>query len=125
MADGTRRAVLHASLLRPKLLAGGERQALIWNFGAAFLLVLATRTVIGILAAVVLSAIVQGILVALAKRDAQMIEVANRGLKYQHFYGTAPTLDAEPAQAHTQKQPPITYLVYAFQSLIKGKKQHA
>jgi len=125
MATGTRRAVLHTSLIRPKLLAGGERRAVILNFGAAFLLIIITRTFVGILAAVVLSAIVQGILVALAKRDAQMIEVSNRNMKYQQFYGTAPTLDAEPAEAHTQKQPPITYLVYAFQSLIKGKKQHA
>lgn len=123
--DGTRPVVLHASLIRPRLLAGGERQAVIYNFGAAFALIMITRTVPGIIAAVVLSALVQGILVALASRDPQSLAVNSRNLKYQHFYSTAASLDAKPAEPHVARQAPIEYLVFAFQSLIKGKKKHA
>ena len=125
MADGTRQVVLHASLIRPRLLMGGERQAVIWNFGAAFLLVMLTRSLPGIIAAVVISAVVQGILVALAKRDVQALEVNSRNLKYQHFYGVAQTLNADPAEPHIARQAPIELLVYAFQSMFKGKKKHA
>ena len=125
MSDGTRQVVLHASLIRPRLLMGGERQAVIWNFGAAFMLVMLTRTLPGIIAAVVISAVVQGILVALAKRDVQALEVNSRNLKYQHFYGTAQTLDAALAEPHVARQAPIEYLVYAFQSIFKRKKNNA
>ena len=123
--DGTRPVVLHASLIRPRLLAGGERQAVIYNFGAAFALVMITRTVPGIIAAVVLSALVQGILVALASRDPQSLAVNSRNLKYQHFYATAASLDAPPCLPHVARQAPIEHLIFAFQSLIKGKKKHA
>lgn len=124
-ATGTQSIVLHASLVRPRLLVGGERQAVIWNFGAAFGLVMLTRSVPGIIAAVVLSAIVQGILVALAKRDPQSLEVNSRNLKYQHFYATSDTLDTQPAEPHVVKQAPVEYLVYAFQSIIKKGKKNA
>lgn len=122
MPETTRQVVLHQSLIRPRLLMGGERQAVIWNFAAAFVLVMITRTIPGIIAAVVISAVVQGILVALAKRDAQALEINARNLKYQHFYGAGATLDAQPAEAHVDRQAPVEYLVYALQSLTKGKK---
>ncbi|MBU2833013.1 VirB3 family type IV secretion system protein [Acidithiobacillus ferriphilus] len=120
--NSTRSVVLHAALIRPRLLMGGERQAVIYNFGAAFTLVMITRTLPGIIAAVVLSAIVQGILVALAKRDSQSLEVNSRNLKYQHFYATAASLDAPPAEPHVAKQAPIDHLLFAVQSIFKGKK---
>jgi type IV secretory pathway TrbD component len=120
--EGTRSVVLHAALIRPRLLMGGERQAVIYNFGAAFALVMITRTLPGIIAAVVISALVQGVLVALAKRDPQSLQVNGRNLKYQHFYATAASIEARPAEAHVTRQAPIEYLIFAFQSLIKGKK---
>ncbi len=121
----TRSSALHQSLIRPRLLAGGERQAVIYNGAAGFLLFMATRSVPGLIAAVVLTAIVQGVLVALASRDPQSLEVNSRNLKHQHFYATAASLDAKPAEVHTQKQAPIDYLVFAFQSLLKGKRKDA
>lgn len=121
-ANHTRLEPIHAALVRPKLLAGAERQAVVYNGLFGFLLVMLTRSLPGIIAAVVLCSIIQGILVALAKRDPQSLGVTGRSLKYQQFYGTAPTLDAELAEVHVQKQAPIAYLTYAIQSLIKGKK---
>ncbi|MGC9216494.1 VirB3 family type IV secretion system protein [Acidithiobacillus sp.] len=118
----TRPVVLHASLIRPKLLMGAERQAVIYNFSFAFVLVMLTRSLPGIIAAVVISAVIQGILVALAKRDAQSLQVNGRNMKYQHFYSTSASLDTEPSEAHVQKQAPIEYLVFAFHALFKGKK---
>ena len=121
-AVSTRLEPLHNSLVRPKLLAGAERQAVVYNGAFGFVLFMATETVTGLITAVVLCSIIQGILVALAKRDPQSLEVSSRSMKYQQFYGTAPTLDALPAEVHMQKQAPIAYLTYAIQSMFKGKK---
>lgn len=121
----TRSATLHQALIRPRLLAGGERQAVIYNGAAGFILFMVTRSVPGLIAAVVLTAIVQGVLVALATRDPQSLAVNGRNMKYQHFYSTAASLDAKPAEPHVQRQAPIEYLVFAFQSLIKGKRKDA
>jgi type IV secretory pathway TrbD component len=121
-SEGTRSVVLHQSLIRPRLLAGGERQAVIYNGMAAFALIMITRTLPGIIAAVVIAALVQGVLVAMAKRDSQFLAVNSRGLKYQHFYSTAASLDAPSAEPHVAKQAPIDHLLFALQSVFKGKK---
>lgn len=128
MADAqgsTRSERLHASLIRPRLLAGGERQAVIYNGAFGFALFMVTRSIPGIIAAVVICTVVQGILVALAKRDPQSLQVNSRNMKYQHFYATGATLDASPADVHTQKQAPIDHLLFAVQSMFKGKQKHA
>lgn len=121
-AVSTRFEPIHASLVRNRLLAGAERQAVIYNGAFGFILFMVTESLTGLIAAFVICSIVQGILVMLAKRDPQSLEVMSRSMKYQHFYGTAPTLDALPAEVHVQKQAPIAYLTYAIQSLFKGKK---
>ena len=123
--DGTRFERLHASLIRPRQLAGGERQAVIYNGAAGFVLVMVTRSLPGILAAVVICTLVQGILVALAKRDPQSLQVNSRNMKYQHFYATGATLDAPPCLPHVAKQAPIDHLLFAVQSIFKGKQKHA
>ena len=121
----TRFERLHASLVRLRLLAGGERQAVIYNGAFGFMLIMVTRSVTGIIAAVVICTIVQGILVALAKRDPQSLQVNSRNMKYQHFYATGATLDAPPSQPHVAKQAPIDHLLFAVQSMFKGKQKHA
>ena len=125
--ETTRQVVLHQSLVRPRLLAGGERQATILNFGAAFALVIITRTLWGIGAAIVLSSIAQGVLVALAKRDAQALEVTNRSIKYQKFYDSAANLDVEPHKPHVERQAPVEHLVFWARSVFskKGNPKHA
>ena len=123
--DGTRSERLHASLVRPRLLAGGERQAVIYNGAFGFMLLMVTRSVTGIIAAVVICTIVQGILVALAKRDPQSLQVNSRNMKYQHFYAPGATLDAPPSQPHVAKQAPIDHLLFAVQSMFKGKQKNA
>lgn len=126
MQQGSTRAErLHASLIRPRLLAGGERQAVIYNGAFGFTLFMLTRSVPGIIAAVVICTIVQGVLVALAKRDPQALQVNSRSLKYQNFYATGATLDALPAEAHVARQAPVEYLLFAIQSMTKGKRKDA
>jgi type IV secretory pathway TrbD component len=114
--------LLHASLIRPRLLLGGERTAVLYNYGGGFALFMLTRSVPGLIAAVVLCAIVQAILVALAKRDPQSLQVNYRSMKYQAFYANAASIVAKPGDAHAARQAPIDYLVFAFQSTFKGKK---
>lgn len=122
----TRSVPVHHGLLRPKLLLGGERQAVIYNFAFGFVVVMLTLNLYGIIAAVVLCSIIQGVLAILATRDTQMLEVTSRNLKYQHFYGGGQTLDAEPAPAHVQKQAPVEHLLFWLQTTFtKGKKKHA
>ncbi|MBU2834725.1 hypothetical protein HF673_02740 [Acidithiobacillus thiooxidans] len=121
----TRSVPIHHGLLRPKLLMGGERQAVIYNFAFGFLLVMFTLNLYGILAAVVLCSIIQGVLVLLANRDTQAIEVTSRHLKYLHFYGDGQTLDAEPSIAHVQKQAPMEHLFFWLRSIFIKGKTHA
>ena len=118
----TRQVVLHASLVRPKLLMGGERRAVLYNYGGGFALFMLTRSVPGLVAAVVLCAIVQGVLVVLAKRDPQSLQVNYRSMKYQAFYPSAASIDAKPGDVHTVRQAPIDYLVFALQSVLKRQK---
>lgn len=117
----TRQVGVHHGLIRPKLLMGGERQAVIYNFGFGFVLVMITESLYGIIAAVVICGLVQGILTALAKRDHQMLGVVGRSMKYQKFYDTGQTLDAEPSEAHIQSQAPVEQLVYWAQSIFHKK----
>lgn len=119
----TRQVGVHHGLIRPKLLMGGERQAVIYNFGFGFALIMLTRSLIGIILAVVFCSIIQGVLVALAHRDHQMIGVVKRSLKYQKFYDTAQTLDAEPSETHIQNQAPMEHLVYWIQSMLKKREK--
>lgn len=117
----TRQVGVHHGLIRPKLLIGGERQAVIYNFGFGFALLMLTRSVSGLIAAIVICGSVQGILTALARRDHQMIGVVHRSLKYQKFYDVAQTLDAEPSETHIQHQAPLEHLIFWAQSILKKK----
>lgn len=117
----TREVAIRHSLVRLKLLAGGERQATIMNFAVAFLIMMITRDLLGILAAVAIAAVIQSILVLLAKWDPQAIAVVSRNMKYQHFYGNAATLDAEPGLAHVTEKAPLAMLL-GFTKKNKGGK---
>lgn len=121
----TRSVPIHHGLLRPKLLMGGERQAVIYNGVFGFLLVMVTLNLYGVIAAVVLCSIIQAVLVLLANRDTQAIEVTSRHLKYQHFYGDGQTLDAEPSRTHVQKQAPIEQLFFWLRTVFMKGKKHA
>ncbi len=112
MAGASAREVaIRHSLVRLKLLAGGERQATILNFAVAFLVMMLTRNLLGIAAAVAIAAVVQSILVLLAKWDPQALAVISRNMKYQNFYGNGATLDAEPGLAHTPDKAPLAVLM--------------
>ncbi len=115
---GTREIPIRQSLVRSKLLMGGERIATIWNFIVAFIIVLTTENVIGILSAVAIAAVIQAVLVMLAKWDPQAIEVVSRARKYQTFYGNAATLDAEPGVVHVPERAPLAILL----SFLRSKK---
>lgn len=121
----TRSVPIHHGLLRPKLLMGGERQAVIYNFLFGFLIVLFTLNLYGVIAAVALCSIIQGILALLANWDTQAIEVTSRHLKYLHFYGDGQTLDAEPSRAHVQKQAPVENLFFWIRSIFIKERKHA
>ena len=103
----TREVAVRQSLIRSKLLMGGERQATVWNFGIAFLIVIITEDLPGLLAAVAIAAAVQGLLVLLAKWDHQAIAVVKRARKYQEFYGNGASLDAKPGIVHVSDNAPV------------------
>lgn len=114
----TREVAVRQSLIRSKLLMGGERQATVWNFGIAFLIVIITKDLTGLLAAVAIAAVVQGLLVLLAKWDHQAIEVVTRARKYKEFYGNGASLDAEPGIVHVPGRAPVAGVI----GLLRGRK---
>lgn len=121
--DGTRRARLYQSLVRPHLLMGAERTATMYNAGFAMLIYFFTLSLPGIVVAVVLFVVVQAVLQHLAKADAQMIAVVSRARKYQTFYGDAATLDADYRDIPgPHRIPPTTKLL---SWMVKGGKKRA
>lgn len=96
MDAAAHRTLVHQSLVRPILLAGGERELVLVNLILIFALVLgvgpnpATLTV-----AVLLATAGHGAMVRLAKYDPQGWRVFARHFRYQDYY---------PAQAHPAAQ---------------------
>lgn len=110
-----RRVAVRQSLVRPLLLVGGERRATVINFAIAIVIVLITRSLIGILVAVFLAGLVQAMLKVLAKKDPQSLETVSRHLKYQHFYPAASSLAAEPSRPrHEERVSPVSLILAKF-----------
>jgi type IV secretion system protein VirB3 len=85
---------IHASLLRPLLLAGGERELVILNAIAAAVLIFGVGGTMGIVMGVVIWTIVQFALVQLAKRDPQFRQIFARQIHQQKVYYAAAHPDA-------------------------------
>jgi type IV secretory pathway TrbD component len=93
---------LHQSLIRPILLAGGERKLSLLNGIMAFALIFGVGSVYAAGVGVFLATVLQWGLVQLAKKDAQFSEVYVRHVSYQTYY---------PAQSSfTAPLPIIKYL---------------
>jgi type IV secretion system protein VirB3 len=89
-----RKIPIHASLLRPLLLAGGERELVILNAIAAAVLIFGVGGMMGITMGVVIWTIVQFALVQLAKRDPQFRQIFARQIHQQKVYYAAAHPDA-------------------------------
>jgi len=121
--SGTRQVRLYQSLVRPHLLMGAERQAVMIAAAVATVIYFFTLSVPGLIVAVTLFALALAVLRRLAAADPQMIAVVRRGRKHQAFYGDGATLDA-PWRDIPQPQaiPPTTKLL----SVLAGKgNKHA
>lgn len=92
--SGRRRVKLYQSLIRPHLLMGAERTAVLLNAAVAILVYFLTLSIPGIFIAIGLFTVVQAVLILLAKNDHQMIAILGRSKKYQPFYGDGSHLAA-------------------------------
>ncbi|WP_039888865.1 conjugal transfer protein TrbD [Acidiphilium sp. PM] len=84
--EQTRRIPIHSSLLRPHLLAGGERALTMLNATFAAVLIFGVETIPAILTGIVVFILVQTILVMMAKRDPQMFDTYKRHIHHKRFY---------------------------------------
>src|SRR5258706_6546968 len=94
-----RRLVLHPSLIRPRLLAGGDRVLVITVWTLVLLLVFGARThwlTLGY--AALLGGGGQWVLVRAAKADPYWFTVYWRHLQYQDLYPAHRALHARPAR---------------------------
>ncbi len=80
---------IHASLLRPSLLAGGERELVILNAIIAAVLMFGVGGVMGLVKGAVIWTLVQFALVQLARRDPLFRQVFTRQIHQQKFYAAA------------------------------------
>ena len=80
---------IHESLLRPQLLAGGERELVILNAVCAAGLIFAVGGVVGIVTGVLLGGTVQTMLMLVAKKDAQSLATYRSHIHHQKFYPAA------------------------------------
>ena len=85
---------IHASLLRPSLLAGGERELVILNAIIAAVLIFGVGGMMGIVMGAVIWTAVQFALVQLAKRDPQFRQIFARQIHQQKVYYAAAHPDA-------------------------------
>ena len=82
-----RRLPFHRSLLRPLLLAGGERMLVLTNCMIMAMLILGVGlNEFTIAVTFILATFGQWCLVQIAKADPQMSEIYLRHIKYQTFY---------------------------------------
>lgn len=86
--DPRRRLAVHASLVRPLLLAGAERDLVLVNFTFAAAVVFGLENLRVSLAAVVVSAAVHTLLVYAGKKDPQFKQIAVRHMHQQDIYPT-------------------------------------
>lgn len=86
---------MYQSLVRPHLVMGADRTAMLYNAAFAMGVYFLTMSVAGIIVSISLFAVVQAVLVRLARSDTDMIPVVTRARKYQTFYGDGSGLDAE------------------------------
>lgn len=80
---------IHSALLRPSLLAGGERELVILNAIVAAVLMFGVGGMVGIVMGALLWTVVQFALVQLAKRDPQFRQIFARQIHQQKFYAAA------------------------------------
>jgi type IV secretory pathway TrbD component len=96
--DGSRRTTIHASLTRPLLLAGAERELVLINGTAIAALIFgvgfhwASLTVAGLFATVGHWALTR-----VAKHDPQMSRIYIRHVRYQEHYPARASAKAAPA----------------------------
>lgn len=87
METTLRRLPFHRALLRPLLLAGGERMLVLMNCIVMAMLILGVGlSEFTIVTTIFLATVGQWCLVQIAKTDPQMSEVYLRHIKYQEFY---------------------------------------
>lgn len=80
---------IHSSLLRPQLLAGGERTLVMLNAMLGAILVFGMGGFVGVLTGVMLCTAVQVVLVLMAKKDDQSLAVYTRHIHLQKYYPAA------------------------------------
>ena len=85
---------IHASLLRPSLLAGGERELVILNAIIAAVLMFGVGGTSGIVLGALIWTTVQFALVQLALRDPQFRQIFTRQIHEQKFYAAGAAPDA-------------------------------
>lgn len=80
---------IHSALLRPSLLAGGERELVILNAIIAAVLMFGVGGVAGLVMGAVIWTVVQFALVQLARRDPQFRQIFVRQIHQQKVYAAA------------------------------------
>ena len=91
---------IHESLLRPQLLAGGERELVILNAVIAAGLIFAVGGMVGIVTGALLGGAVHAMLVVVAKKDALGLATYRRHIHHQKFYPSAAAPCAEQQINH-------------------------
>lgn len=96
-----RRLPFRRALLRPLLLAGGERMLVLMNCIIMAMLILGVGlNEFTLVISIFLATIGQWCLVQTAKSDPQMSEVYLRHIKYQEFYSAQSSIHAKTAFIH-------------------------
>jgi type IV secretion system protein VirB3 len=90
-----RQIPIHDSLLRPQLLAGGERELVIINATLSAALIFGVGGLIGIITGVIVWGVGQFALVQLAAKDDNFREVFARQIHQQKVYPASATPDAQ------------------------------
>lgn len=80
---------IHSSLLRPNLLAGGERELVILNTIVAAVLIFGVGGEVGIVMGALIWTVVHFALVQLARRDPQFRQIFARQIHQQKIYAAA------------------------------------
>lgn len=86
---------IHSALLRPNLLAGGERELVILNTIIAAVLIFGVGGEMGIVMGAVIWTIMHFALVQLARRDPDFRAIFSRQIHQQKVYSAAADPDAQ------------------------------
>jgi len=121
MAEQTRRLVLHPSLHKPLLVAGGEREATF----ALWFVCLAVPILMGLLyvpIGIVVALTGQIFLRGLAKSDPQSFGVMRKHWSQQAFYASQSTpFVPQPYKAPAETGAPLAHVLMAGLSKLFGK----